>query len=116
MPVDLATSQKQKQKVYAVQEAMTFPSDQPPAGFGPVRPEQNDVAVILRSDSLDNIMAATNAIFGTGSNQAGSLFHVTSIRRGSTGEVSRASKGKASFFLLRRSGASLRHSFFSAQE
>ncbi|EFH90516.1 DUF7405 family protein [Ktedonobacter racemifer] len=85
MPVDLATSQKQKQKVYAVQEAMTFPSDHPPAGFGPVRLEQNDVVVILRSDSLDNIMAATNAIFGTGSNQAGSLFTVTSIRRGSTG-------------------------------
>ncbi|GHO76413.1 hypothetical protein KSD_41840 [Ktedonobacter sp. SOSP1-85] len=85
MPVDLATSQKQKQKVYAVQEAMTFPSDQPPAGFGPVRLEQNDVAVILRSDSLDNIMATTNAIFGTGSNQTGSLFKVTSIRRGSSG-------------------------------
>ncbi len=43
------------------------------------------MAVILRSDSLNNIMAATNAIFGTGSNQTGSLFHVTSIRRGSTG-------------------------------
>src|ERR1700730_3704890 len=85
LPVDLATSQKQKQKVYAVQEAMTFPSDQPPAGFGPVHLEQNDVAVLLRSDSLNNIMAATNAIFGTGSNQAGSLFNVTSIRRGSTG-------------------------------
>jgi hypothetical protein len=85
LPVDLATSEKQKQKVYAVQEAMTFPSDQPPAGFGPVRLEQNDVAVVLRSDSLDHIMAATNAIFGTASNQAGSLFTVTSIRRGSTG-------------------------------
>ncbi|GLV61097.1 hypothetical protein KDH_79140 [Dictyobacter sp. S3.2.2.5] len=85
MPVDLATSQKQKQKVYAVQEARTFPSDQPPPGFGPVRLEQNDVAVVLRSDSLDNILAATNTIFGTASNQAGSLFNVTSIRRGSTG-------------------------------
>ena len=85
LPVDLATSQKQNQKVYAVQEAMTFPSDQPPAGFGPVRLEQNDVVVILRSDSLNNIMAATNAIFGTKSNQTGSLFTVTSIRRGSTG-------------------------------
>ena len=71
--------------MYAVQEAMTFPSDQPPAGFGPVRLEQNDVAVLLRSDSLANIMAATNALFGTGRNQAGSLFKVTSIRRGFTG-------------------------------
>ncbi len=85
LPVDLATSQKDQRKVYAVQEAMTFPSDQPPASFGAVRLEQNDVVVILRSDSLDHIMAATKAIFGTGSNQAGSLFTVTSIRRGSTG-------------------------------
>jgi hypothetical protein len=84
LPVDVATSQKQNQKVYAVQEAMTFPSDQPPAGFGPVRLEQNDVVVILRSDSLDNIMSATNSLFGTESNQAGDLFTVTSIRRGST--------------------------------
>ena len=64
---------------------MTFPSDQPPPGFGPVRLEQNDVAVLLRSDSLANIMAGTNTLFGTGSNQAGSLFEVTSIRRGFTG-------------------------------
>ncbi|MBO0783265.1 MAG: hypothetical protein J2P37_31000 [Ktedonobacteraceae bacterium] len=85
LPIDLATSKKEGHTVYAVQEARTFPSDQPPAGFGPVRLEQNDLAVILRSDSLDNIMAATNAIFGTGSNQTGSLFTVTSIRRGSTG-------------------------------
>ena len=54
-------------------------------GFGPVRLEQNDVAVLLRSDSLANIMAGTNALFGTESNQTGSLFTVTSIRRGSTG-------------------------------
>jgi hypothetical protein len=27
---------------------MMFPSDQPPAGFGPIRLEQNDVAVLLR--------------------------------------------------------------------
>jgi hypothetical protein len=60
------------------------PSDQRPPGFGPVRLEQNDVAVLLRSDSLTNIMAATNALFGPGSNQAGSLFKVTSIRRGNS--------------------------------
>jgi hypothetical protein len=40
--------------VYALQEARTFPSDQPPPGFGP------------------------------GCNQAGSLFKVTSIRRGNS--------------------------------
>ena len=85
LPVDLMTSKMEGHTVYAVQEARTFPSDQPPPGFGPVRLEQNDVAVLLRSDSLANIMAATNALFGPGSNQAGSLFKVTSIRRGFSG-------------------------------
>ncbi|MCW2933505.1 MAG: hypothetical protein JWM19_4467, partial [Actinomycetia bacterium] len=85
LPVDLMTSKMEGHAVYALQEARTFPSDQPPAGFGPVRLEQNDVAVLLRSDSLANIMVATNALFGPGSNQAGSLFTVTSIRRGSSG-------------------------------
>src|SRR5258707_1316855 len=85
LPVDLVTSKLEGHTVYAVQEAITFPSDQSPAGFGAVRLEQNDVAVLLRSDSLANIMAGTNALFGTGSNQAGSLFKVTSIRRGFAG-------------------------------
>jgi hypothetical protein len=85
LPVDSVTSKLEGHTVYAVQEAMTFPSDQPPAGFGPVRLEQNEVAVLLRSDSLTNIMAGTNALFGTGSHQAGGLFNVTSMRRGFTG-------------------------------
>ncbi|WP_433351665.1 hypothetical protein ACQP25_01440 [Microtetraspora malaysiensis] len=85
LPVDLITSKERGHTVYALQEARTFPSDEPPPGFGSVRLEQNDVAVLLRGDSLDNIMAATNAIFGTGNNQAGDLFKVTSIRRGFTG-------------------------------
>jgi len=79
---------------------MTFPSDQPPAGFGPVRLEQNDVAVLLRSDSLENIMAGTNAIFGTESNQAGSLFNVTSIRRGFSGGAFYGQQGLASKLAL----------------
>ena len=85
LPVDLATSKTQGGRVYALQEARTFPSDQPPPGFGPVRLEQNHVAVLLRSDSLANITAATNALFGSGSDQAGSLLTVTSIRQGFTG-------------------------------
>jgi hypothetical protein len=85
MPIDLVTSQKEGHTVYAVQDAMTFPSDQPPAGFGPVHLEQNDIAVLLRCNSLANINDASSAIFGTGSNQAGSLFTVTSIRRGFAG-------------------------------
>jgi hypothetical protein len=85
LPVDLMTSKTEGHTVYAVQEARTFPSDQPPPGFGPVRLERNDVAVLLRSDSLANITAASNALFGPGSNQAGSLFKVTSIRYGFSG-------------------------------
>jgi hypothetical protein len=81
LPVDLMTSKAEGHTVYAVQEAMTFPSDQPPSGFGPVRLEQNDMAVLLRSDSLDNNRAATNVLFGP---QAGGLFTVTSIRYGFT--------------------------------
>jgi hypothetical protein len=85
LPIDLATSKTKGETVYALQEARTFPSDTPPPGFGPVLLEQNDVAVILRSDSLANITSATNALFGSASNQAGSLFTVTSIRQGFAG-------------------------------
>ncbi len=85
LPIDLATSKAKGETVYALQDAMTFPSDTPPPGFGSVRLEQNDVAVLLRSDSLANITSATNALFGSGSNQAGSLFTVTSIRQGFAG-------------------------------
>jgi hypothetical protein len=85
LPIDLATSKAQGETVYALRDTTTFPSDTPPPGFGPVRLEQNDVAVLLRSDSLANITAATHALFGSGSNQAGSLFSVTSIRQGFAG-------------------------------
>ncbi|MFF7470577.1 hypothetical protein [Streptomyces sp. NPDC008092] len=85
LPVDLMTSKTEGRTVRALQEARTFPSDQPPPGFGPVRLEQNDVAVLLRSDTLANIKAASDAVFGSRSNQAGSLFKVTSIRQGFSG-------------------------------
>src|SRR6201996_1759190 len=85
---------------YALQEARTFPSDQPPAGFGPVRLEQNDVAVLLRSDSLANIMRPSNALFVIGSERAGSLFKVTSIRRGFAGGGFYGQQGRASKMAL----------------
>lgn len=85
LPIDLDTSKREGHTVYAVQEAMTFPSDQPPAGFGPVHLEQNHVSILLRGDTIAKLLGATTTIFGTGSNQAGSMFKVTSIRRGFTG-------------------------------
>jgi hypothetical protein len=85
LPVDVPASKTRGKTIYAVQDARTFPSDESPAGFGPVRLEDNDVAVIFRSDSLANITAATKALFRTGSDEAGSLFTVTSIRQGFAG-------------------------------
>lgn len=85
LPVDVAASKAKRKTVSALQDARTFPSDQPPPGFGPVRLEDNDVAVLLRSDSLANITSATRAIFESGCGQAGSLFKVTSIRQGFAG-------------------------------
>jgi hypothetical protein len=85
LPIDFATSKTTGRTVYALQEARTFPSDQPPPGFGPVRLEQNDVAILIRSDSLANITSVTNALFRPGSNRAGDLFKVTSVRQGFAG-------------------------------
>ncbi len=88
LPVDHRASSTAGQTVRAVIDAVQFPSDTPPAGFpgAPhLRLEQNQVAVLLRSDSLANVTAGANAIFGTGSGQAGSLFTVTSIRKGFVG-------------------------------
>ena len=85
LPIDVSTSKAEGRTVYALQEARRFPSDQPPQGFGLVRLEQNDVAVLLRSDSLSHITAATTALFGHTSNEAGQLFEVTSIRQGFAG-------------------------------
>ena len=85
LPLDHRASQAAGQTVPAILDAITFPSDQPPPGFPNVLLEENDVAVLLRSDSLDNITAGANALFGTGVDQAGSLFTVTSMRRGFAG-------------------------------
>jgi hypothetical protein len=100
LPTDLVTSKARGKTVYALQQARTFPSDTPPPGFGPVRLEENDVAVLLRSDSLANITAATNALFGPSANQAGSLFTVTSIRQGFAGGGFYGEQGLASKLAL----------------
>jgi hypothetical protein len=88
LPVDNRASATAGATVRAVIDAVQFASDRPPSafpGYPNIRLESNDLAVLLRSDSLDNISAAANAIFGTGPGQAGSLFTVTSIRKGFAG-------------------------------
>jgi hypothetical protein len=88
LPVDNRASATAGQTVRGVIDAVQFPSDSPPTGFPgapQVRLEGNQVVVLLRSDSLANVTAGANAIFGTGSGQAGSLFTVTSIRKGFVG-------------------------------
>jgi hypothetical protein len=88
LPVDYRASAAGGSTTRAILDAIQFPSDTPPAsfpGYPDVRLEGNHVAVLLRSDSLANLTAGANAIFGTGSGQAGSLFSVTSIRKGFVG-------------------------------
>jgi hypothetical protein len=88
LPVDNRASAAAGTSVKAVIDAIQFPSDTPPPGFpsgSSIRLEANHVAVFLRSDSLDNIAAGANAIFGTCDGQAGGLFNVTSVRKGFTG-------------------------------
>jgi hypothetical protein len=88
LPVDNRASAANGSTTRAVLDAIQFPSDTPPSDFPEypdIRLESNDVAVLLRSDSLSNITAGANAIFGSGTGQAGSLFTVTSIRKGFVG-------------------------------
>jgi hypothetical protein len=88
LPVDNRASAAAGTTVRAIIDAVQFPSDSPPAGFpgSPnLRLEGNHVAVLLRSDSLSNVTTGASAIFGTGPGQAGSLFTVTSIRKGFVG-------------------------------
>ncbi|MEO3875152.1 hypothetical protein ABGB18_40720 [Nonomuraea sp. B12E4] len=96
LPVDVTTSKELGRTVYALQRSRTFPSDEPPSGFGPIRLEDNDVAVLLRSDSITKILDVTNTLFGTRDGQAGGLFKVTSIRRGFTGGGHTGQQGLAS--------------------
>ncbi len=88
LPVDQRASATAGSTTRAILDAVQFPSDSPPSGFpggSQVRLEGNHLAVFFRSDSLDNIAAGANGFFGTGTGQAGSLFTVTSIRKGFMG-------------------------------
>jgi hypothetical protein len=76
LPVDTRATEVRGQQVRAVEDAVRFPSDPDTTIL-----ESNDVAVLLRSDSLDHIKAGAQALF----DDLDGIFTVTSIRRGFAG-------------------------------
>ena len=74
LPLDRRASAAAGRPVAVLEDAVLFPSD--PDGLVL---EQNDVAVLLRSDSLDHIRDGAETVFGDG------LFRITSSRRGFAG-------------------------------
>jgi hypothetical protein len=75
LPVDRQASARTGEPVAALLDAQVFPSDPDTLVL-----EQNDVAVVLQSDSLAHIAEASRAIFHlTG------MFELTSIRKGFVG-------------------------------
>ena len=76
LPVDTRASAKSGKTVRALVNAVRFPSDPPETLL-----EENDVAVLLRSDSRDAIADGANALF----EELDGMFRVTSIRKGFAG-------------------------------
>jgi hypothetical protein len=74
IPVDLRATKSKNKPVRVLLDSIRFPSDPAETIL-----EANDVAVLLRSDSLDHIAAGSKAIFDL------DLFEVTSIRKGFAG-------------------------------
>ncbi len=74
IPIDRRASKSKDKPVRVLLDSMRFPSDPADTTL-----EANDVAVLLRSDSLDRIAAGSKAILRLG------LFDVTSIRKGFAG-------------------------------
>jgi hypothetical protein len=75
IPVDLRATKTANKPVKVLLDSRRFPSDPPETIL-----EANDVAVLLRSDSLEHIAAGSKAIF-----QDVDIFGATSIRRGFAG-------------------------------
>ncbi len=76
LPVDSRASAVAGKRIRALEDAVRFPSDPPETIL-----EENDVAVLLRSDSLDTIADGSKALF----EELDGMFRVTSIRRGFVG-------------------------------
>jgi hypothetical protein len=76
LPVDVRATSKLGRTVDVLLDAVRFPSDPDDLVL-----EENEVAVLLRSDSLDHIREAEQLLFPA----RGGIFRVTSIRRGFAG-------------------------------
>jgi hypothetical protein len=84
LPVDRRATAARGEPVRVLEDAIRFPSDP-----DTTRLEKNDVAVVLRSDSLEHIAAGATALF----DELDDLFHVTSIRKGFVGGGSEGGAG-----------------------
>ena len=76
LPLDKRASAARGEPVRVLEPAIRFPSDP-----GSTRLEANDLAVLLRSDSLDHVAFGAKALF----HDLDDLFRATSIRRGFVG-------------------------------
>jgi hypothetical protein len=76
LPVDTRATATTGKGVRALENAVRFPSDPPETIL-----EENDVAVLLRSDSLDAIADGSNVLF----EELDGMFRVTTVRRGFIG-------------------------------
>jgi hypothetical protein len=76
LPLDRRATAAGGKRVRALENAIRFPSDPPETLL-----EENDVAVLLRSDSLDAIADGSHELF----DGLDGMFRITSIRRGFVG-------------------------------
>jgi hypothetical protein len=76
LPLDRRATAARGEPVRVLEDAIRFPSD-----FDDTRLEANDVAVLLRSDSLEHVAQGAKALF----DDVDGLFRVTSIRKGFVG-------------------------------
>jgi len=76
VPVDRRASASRGHEVRVLEDTIRFPTDRDSAIL-----ESNEVAVLLRSDTLSHIEVGANAIF----HDLSGLFEVTSIRKGFVG-------------------------------
>ena len=76
LPLDVRATATRGRPVRVLEDAIRFPSDP-----DTTRLEKNDLAIVLRSDSLEHIAEGTRVLF----DELDDVFRVTSIRKGFVG-------------------------------